>query len=186
MSFYQHGSTVVLDMMRDMSYLPGMGLGRRQHGPSEFITIPDHDVPFGLGFIPTEADYRYMARLRRERVRARLTHTPFYYPVRPYTRSLADYFVKASELHASSDGIIRGLSTTQEAELQHLVQQLRLRDGAPGPSTSALIAPSSPDRTSLMTLCFPDKTDEHGTFAGVGDIVEGAAPHDGTSTRCSP
>ncbi|RVX14745.1 hypothetical protein CK203_011900 [Vitis vinifera] len=48
MSFDQHGSTVVLDIMRGMSYLPGMGLGRRQHGPSEFITIPDHDVPFGL------------------------------------------------------------------------------------------------------------------------------------------
>ncbi|RVW96485.1 hypothetical protein CK203_029680 [Vitis vinifera] len=46
------------------------GLGRRQHGPSEFIAIPDHDVPFGLGFIPTEADYLYMARLRKERVRA--------------------------------------------------------------------------------------------------------------------
>ena len=27
MSFDQHGSTVVLDMMRSMSYLPGMGLG---------------------------------------------------------------------------------------------------------------------------------------------------------------
>ena len=67
MSFDQHGSTVVLDIMRGMSYLPGMGLGRRQHGPSEFITIPDHDVPFGFGFIPTKADYRYMARLRRER-----------------------------------------------------------------------------------------------------------------------
>ncbi|KAL6321646.1 hypothetical protein AAG906_025478 [Vitis piasezkii] len=156
MSFDQHGSTVVLDMMRGMSYLPGMGLGRRQHGPSEFITIPNHD----------------------ERVRARLTHTPFYYPVRPYTRSLVDYFVRAWELHASSDGIIRGLGTTQEAELQRLVQQLRLRDGAPGPSTSALIAPSSPDRTSLMTLCFPDETDEHGTFAAVGDVVDGAAPHD--------
>ncbi|RVW73547.1 Ribonuclease HI [Vitis vinifera] len=152
MSFDQHGSTVVLDIMRSMSYLPGMGLGRRQHGPSEFIAIPDHDVPFGLGFIPTEADYLYMARLRKERVRARLTHTPFYYPLRPYTRSLADYFVRASEPHAPSDGIVGGLSTTQEAELQRLVQQLRLRDGAPGPSTSMLIAPSSPDRTSLMTL----------------------------------
>ena len=61
MSFDQHGSIVVLDMMRGMSYLPGMGLGRHQHGPSEFMTIPDHDVPFGLGFVPTEADYRYMA-----------------------------------------------------------------------------------------------------------------------------
>ena len=86
------------------------------------MAFPDHDVPFGLGFIPTEADYRHMARLRRERVRARLTHTPFYYPVRPYTTSLADYFVRTSEPHAPSDGIIGGLSTTQEAELQRLVQ----------------------------------------------------------------
>ncbi|RVX00888.1 Transposon Ty3-I Gag-Pol polyprotein [Vitis vinifera] len=135
-------------LMRGMSYLPGMGLGRRQHGPSEFITIPDHDVPFGLGFIPTEADYRYMARLRKERS------------------------------HAPSDGIIGGLSTTQEAELQRLVQQLQLSDGAPGPSASVLIAPPSPDRTSLMTLCFPDEIDDHGTFAEIGDVVDGAVPRD--------
>ncbi|WJZ87423.1 hypothetical protein VitviT2T_006803 [Vitis vinifera] len=178
LSFDQHSSTVVLDIMRSMSYLPGMGLGRRQHGPSEFMTFPDRDVPFGLGFIPTEADYRHMARLRRERVRARLTHTPFYYPVRPYTTSLADYFVRASEPHAPSDGIIGGLSTTQEAELQCLVQQLQLSDGAPGPSASVLIAPPSPDRTSLMTLCFPDEIDDHGTFAEIGDMVDGAVPHD--------
>ena len=61
MSFDQHSSTVVLDMMRSMSYLPGIGLGRRQHEPREFMTFPDHDVPFGLGFIPTEVNYRYMA-----------------------------------------------------------------------------------------------------------------------------
>ncbi|WKA00099.1 hypothetical protein VitviT2T_018489 [Vitis vinifera] len=112
MSFDQHNSTVVLDIMRSMSYIPGMGLGRRQHWPSVFMVFPDHDVPFRFGFIPTEADYRYMARLRRERVMARLTHTPFYYPVRPYTLSLADYFVRASEPRAPSDGIIGGLNTT--------------------------------------------------------------------------
>ena len=69
MSFDPHGSTAVLDMMRSMSYLPANGLGRRQHGPSEFMAIPDHGVPLGLGFIPIEADYRYMVRLRKERVR---------------------------------------------------------------------------------------------------------------------
>ncbi|RVW84879.1 hypothetical protein CK203_039490 [Vitis vinifera] len=154
------------------------GIGRRQHGPSEFIAFPDREVPFELGFIPTEADYRHMARLRRERVRARLTRTPFYYPVRPYAMSLADYFVRASEPLTHSDVIIGGLSTTQEAELQRLVQQLRLRDGALGPSTSVLIAPSSPDRTSLITLCFPDEIDDHGAFAEISDIVDRAVPHD--------
>ena len=90
MSFDQHNNTVVLDMMRNMSFLPSMGLGRRQYGSREFIAIPDRDVPFGLGFIPTKVDYRYMAWLRKERVRARLTHTSFDYPVRPYSMSLAD------------------------------------------------------------------------------------------------
>ena len=111
-------------------------------------------------------------------MRARLTHTPFDYPVRPYTLSLMGYFVRASKLHAPSDGIIRGLSTTQEAKLQHLVQQLRLSDGAPGTSTSALTVPPSPNRLSLMTLCFPYEIDEHGTFVEIGDMVDGAVSCD--------
>ncbi|RVW96013.1 hypothetical protein CK203_027698 [Vitis vinifera] len=120
MSFDQHSSTVVLDMMRSMSYLSGMGLGRRQHKPSEFMTIPDHDVPFGLRFIPTEVDYRYMARLRKK----------------------------------------------------------RLSDRAPGTSTFALIAYSSPDCMSLMTLYFLDEINEHGTFSEIGDIMDGVVPRD--------
>ena len=96
----------------------------------------------------------------------------------PYTRSLADYFVRASEPHAPSDGIIGGLSTTQEAELQRLVQQLQFRDGDHGPSNSTFIAHSSPDRTILMALCFLDEINEHGTFVEIGDIVDRAVPHD--------
>ena len=49
---------IVLDMMRDMSSLPGLGLERRQHGSSEFVTTTNHDTPFDLGFVPTEGDYR--------------------------------------------------------------------------------------------------------------------------------
>ena len=66
MSFDQHSSTVILDMMRSMSYMHGLGLGRRQHGRSEFITVFDHDPPFGLGFVPVEVDFRCMAQLRRD------------------------------------------------------------------------------------------------------------------------
>ena len=94
MLFDQHNSTVSLDMMRGMTFLPGMGLGRHQQGPSEFIAAINHDTTFGLRFIPTKVDYRYMARLHKERVRVRLSHTPFDYPIRPYRMSLADYFVR--------------------------------------------------------------------------------------------
>ncbi|KAL6313599.1 hypothetical protein AAG906_006968 [Vitis piasezkii] len=31
---------------------------------------------------------------------------------------------------------------------------------------------------SLMTLYFPDEVDEHGTFAEIGDMVDGVVPHD--------
>ena len=165
-------------MMKNMSYLPSMGLERRQHWPNEFMAILDHDVSFEPGFIPIEADYRYMARLRKERVRAPLNRIPFDYPIRQYTMSLADYFVRVSKPHTHSNGIIRGLNTTQEAKLQRLVHQLQLSDRAPGTSTFALVAPSSPDRMSLMTLYFPDEIDEHGTFAEIRDIVDGVVPHD--------
>ena len=57
MSFDQHDSTLVFDMMRNVFYLPDMELGRRQHGPSEFMAILNHNVPFRLGFIPIEVDY---------------------------------------------------------------------------------------------------------------------------------
>ncbi|RVW82848.1 hypothetical protein CK203_051208 [Vitis vinifera] len=134
MSFDQHSSTVVLDMMRGMTFLPGMGLGRRQQGPSEFIAAIDHDTTFGLGFIPTEADYRHMARLRKERVRARLSHTPFDYPIRPYRMSLADYFVRGSETRPRLEEIDSVVHTDRETELQHLFHQLQLSDGAPDSS----------------------------------------------------
>ena len=58
------------------------------------------------------------------------------------------------------------------------VQTCALPIFGPDPLTFALIAPSSPDRTSLMTLCFPDEIDEHETFAEIEDIVDGAMPRD--------
>ena len=119
MSFDQHSSTVVLDMMRGMSFMPGLGLGRRQHGPMEFVATVDHDTPFGLGFVPTKADYRYMARLHRERVRARLTCTLFDYPVHPYRMSLEDYFVKGLEVHPHMGDFNVVTDIERVDELQH-------------------------------------------------------------------
>ena len=57
MSFDQHSNTAVLYMMRGMSFFPDIGLEQRQHEPSEFIVVIDHDLPFRLGFIPTESYY---------------------------------------------------------------------------------------------------------------------------------
>ena len=51
MSFDHYSSTLLLSMMRGMSYMPGLGLGRRQQGPREFTITVDHDIPYGLGYI---------------------------------------------------------------------------------------------------------------------------------------
>ena len=88
------------------------------------MAILDHDIPFGLGFIPSEANYQYMVRLRKMWVRAQLTHTPFDYHVHPYTMSLSNYFVRASKLQTHSNGIIGGLNTVQKVELKRLVHRL--------------------------------------------------------------
>ena len=77
-----------------------------------------------------------------------------------------------------SDRIIGGLNTIQEVELQRLVHQLQLSDGASGTSTSALAASSSPERMSLMTLYFLDEIDVHRIFVEIRDIVDGVVPHD--------
>ena len=145
MSFDQHNSIVVLDMMKGVSFLPCMGLGLHQQGPSEFIAAINHDTIFGLRFIPTEADYQYMAQLCKERVRARLSHTPFDYPIRPYRMSLANYFVRGSEIRPRLKEINSVVHIDRETELQHLFHQLQLSDKAPGSFVSMVITPLSPD-----------------------------------------
>ena len=64
MSFDQNSSTLVLSMMKGMSYMLGLGMGRRQQGPREFSFTINHDIPYGLGYTPSEDDARNMAMLR--------------------------------------------------------------------------------------------------------------------------
>ena len=73
MSFVQNNSILALNMMIGMSYMPGLGLGRLKQGPHEFTFTFDHDIPYGLGYTPIEDDARHMTRLRRDRVRTRLS-----------------------------------------------------------------------------------------------------------------
>ena len=96
MSFDQHNSTLILSMIRGMSYMPGLGLGLRHQGLCKFTFIVDHDKPYGFSYTPTKDDAHHMVWLRRDRVRACLSGIPFDYPLRPYTFQLADYFIRGS------------------------------------------------------------------------------------------
>ena len=96
MSFDQNSSTLVLSMMRGMSYMPGLGLGRYQQGSHKFTFTIDYDIPYGLGYTPTEEDACHMAWLCQDKVIARMSRVPFDYPLL-YTFQLADYFIRGSE-----------------------------------------------------------------------------------------
>ena len=53
-----------------------------------------------------------------------------------------------------------------------------MSDGAPGTSTSVLVTPPSPDRTSLLTLYFPDETNKYETSVEIAGTIDGAIPRD--------
>ena len=119
-----------------------------------------------------------MARLRKERVRVHLSYTPFDYPIRPYRMSLADYFVRGSEIQPRIEKIHSVVHTDREIELQHLFHQLQLSDGAPGTSVSVAIAPLSSDWASLLSLCFLEEVTDDGVVVDPTEMIDEVVPHD--------
>ena len=154
MSFDQYSSTLVLSMMSGMSYMPGLGLGHRQEGPREFTIIVDHDISYGLGYIPTADDARHMARLRRERVRALMSGIPFDYPLCPYTFQLVDYFTKGSEYATRTEEVDHVSNMTEIQGIQHALGQICLNSKTTKPLEVVTVAPPSPDRASVLSMCF--------------------------------
>ena len=154
MSFDQYSSTLVLSMMRGMSYLPGLGLGRHQQGPREFTFTVDLDIPYRLGYTHTEKDARYMARLRKDKVRARLSGVPFDYPIRPYTFQLIDYFVRGSDHGPHMEGIVCISEVVEVQDLQWTLGQMHLGVGIPETPDVKIVSPPSPDRANMFSICF--------------------------------
>ena len=173
MSFDQYSSTLVLSMMRGMSYMPGLGLGRRQQGPREFTITVDHDISYGLGYIPTADDARHMARLRRERVRARMSGIPFDYPLRPYTFQLVDYFTKGSEYAPRTEGVDHVSKMAEIQGIQHALGQICLNSETTKPLEAMTVAPPSPDRASVFSMCFPEEIPDYDLPMDLGDETDG-------------
>ena len=118
-----------------------------------------------------------MAWLRKERVRARSSHTPFDYPIRPYRMSLADYFVRGSEIRPRVEEVHSVVHTDREIELQHLFHQLQLSNGVHGASIS-MATPTSPDRASMLSLCFPEEITDDGVIVDPIEMIDGVVSHD--------
>ncbi|MCR2847795.1 hypothetical protein KN825_14270 [Weizmannia coagulans] len=143
--FARCSGPAVMQMMRRMQYMPGLGLGRRQQGRTHGDFDQDSDIVFGLGFIPTPGDRQYMLDIRRQRSAARAARRPFDYPIRPYTLRLEDYF-------CPSAGYLGPLLGALE-DIWHLLFQISLSD--PVQSCEDAVTPILPSRDSMMSVCFP-------------------------------
>ena len=173
MSFDQHNSTLVLSMMRGMSYMPGLGLGRRQQGPHEFTITIDHEIPYGLGYTPSEDDARHMAMLGRDRVRARLSGVPFDYPLGPYTFQLADYFTRGSENAPHIERVDHVSKMAEIRGIQQALRQMCLSSKTTKPPEAMIVAPLSPDRDSVFSMCFPEEVPDYDLPMDLGDDIDG-------------
>ena len=173
MSFDQYSSTLVLRMMRGMSYMPGLGLGRRQQGPREFTITVDHDISYGLGYIPTADDARHMAQLRRERVRARMSGIPFDHPLRPYTFQLVDYFTRGSKYAPRTEGVDHVSKMAEIQGIQHALGHICLNSETTKPLKAVTVAPPSPDRASVFSMCFPEEIPDYDLPMDLGDETDG-------------
>ena len=145
MYFDQHNNTLVLSMMRGMSYMPGLGLGRCQQGPREFTITIDHDIPNGLGYTPSEYDARHMVMLRRDRVRARLSGVSFDYPLRLYTFQLAKYFTRGSKHAPHTEGVDHVSKMAEIRGIQQAIRQMCLSSKTIEPPEAMIVAPPSSD-----------------------------------------
>ena len=116
-----------------------------------------------------------MERLHRDRVRDRLSGIPFDYLIHPYTFNLADYFVRGSEIQPHVEEI--GVEDSTVDELQHMLHQMQMGDETVGVLASMTIAPPSPDRANLFSLCFPNETN-YGVVIEPADMIDGVVLHD--------
>ena len=74
--------------------------------------------------------------------------------------------MRASEPLSHPNGSIDEPTDIHHVELHHLFSQLQLRGGALDTSTT-LIAPPSPRRSSVFTMCFSDEIADYGGMDGV-------------------
>ena len=96
--------------------------------------------------------------------------------------SLVDYFVIGSEIRPRLEEIDSVVHTDREIELQHLFRQLQLSNGVHGTSIS-MATPTSPDRASMLSLCFPEEITDDGVIVDPTEMIDGVVPRDDIEIR---
>ena len=114
-----------------------------------------------------------MAMLRHDKVRARLSGVPFNYPLRPYTFQLADYFTRGSENAPHTEGVGHVSKMAETRGIQQALRQMCLSSKTTEPPEAMIVAPPSPDRASVFSICFPEEVRDYDLPMDLGDGPDG-------------
>ena len=114
-----------------------------------------------------------MAQLRRDRMRARLSGVPFDYPLRPYTFQLDDYFIRKSDHAPRIGGIDHALEIYGIQGIQQALGQMCFSDETIEALGALIVAPPSPGRASVFSMCFPEEVLDYDLSMDIGDDTDG-------------
>ena len=114
-----------------------------------------------------------MAMLHRDRVKARLSRVPFDYPLRPYTFLLANYFTRGSEHAPHIEGVDHVSKMDEIRGIQQALRQMCLSYKTTEPPEAMIVAPPSPDRASVFSMCFPEEDLDYDLPMDLGDDIDG-------------
>ena len=81
---------------------------------------------------------------------------PLDYPLHPYTFRLTDYFIRGSKHVPRMEGIDHISETVEIQDIQQALGQMHLSSRITEGSDAVIVAPSSPGRASMFSMCFPD------------------------------
>ena len=93
-------------------------------------------------------------------MRAHLSEVPFDYPLRPYTFQLADYFTRGLEHAPHTEGVDHVSGMVEIRGIQHALGHMFLSSKTTEPPEAMIVAPPSPDRASVFSVCFLEEVSD--------------------------
>ena len=97
----------------------------------------------------------------------------FDYPLRLYTFQLVDYFTRGSEYAPRIEGVDHISKMAEIQGIQHALGQICLNSETTKPLEAVTVAPPSPDRASVFSMCFPEEIPDYHLPMDLGDETDG-------------
>ena len=102
-----------------------------------------------------------------------MSGVPFDYPLFPYTFQLADYFTRGSEHAPHTEGVDHVSKMAEIRGIQQALRQMCLSSKTIEPPEAMIVAPPSPDRASVFSMCFPEEVPDYDLLMDLGDDIDG-------------